>query len=155
MLSSVREFVFPHECLDGARKHLWKAGRHGHEAFVVFAGHVSGTSAFVRHVLYPKQEPLVHLPYVGVHVGGRSIFELSRWAALHSLVLLGQMHSHPSDAFHSVTDATYPLVSLPGAFSVVVPDFCRSAIRLEACACYRCVGGKWELVPAPQLFRVV
>lgn len=34
-----------------------------------------------------------------------------------------QVHTHPSDAFHSQTDDTYPLLFDVGFLSLVIPDF--------------------------------
>ena len=156
MLGDVSQFEMPQSALETARGYLMEAGRKACEAFVLFSGVASPTTAVVRSVVYPPQKPVSDgSGGVGVYVTGQSLFEIARWAARRNQILLGQMHSHPGRAFHSRTDDAYPLVSLPGAFSVVVPNFCRVPIDLSRCACYRCLGGKWILVSPVQLFRVV
>ena len=41
--------------------------------------------------------------------------------------MAGQVHSHPTNAYHSSTDDSYPLATLVGALSVVIPNFARHA----------------------------
>ena len=40
-----------------------------------------------------------------------------------NLTLVAQLHSHPTNAYHSSTDDTYPIVTRAGRISLVVPDF--------------------------------
>lgn len=156
MLSNVRRFIIHQSTLDAARSYLRPPGQRGHEAFVVFAGVASGVEAQVHTVIFPPQSPFRGPDGgVGVHVSGQTLFDLNRWAVQNRKLLLGQMHTHPGEAFHSETDDAFPLVSLPGAFSVVVPYFARSPIKLSACACYRSLDRRWRLVSAENLFLVV
>jgi hypothetical protein len=146
----------PQSALETARGYLMEAGRQGREAFVLFSGAVSPPTAIIRSVVYPPQKAVSDSSGgVGVYVTGQSLFEITRWAARRTEILLGQIHTHPGRAFHSRTDDAYPLVSLPGAFSVVVPNFCRVPIDLSQCACYRCTGGKWIPASPVQIFKVV
>lgn len=43
-----------------------------------------------------------------------------------------QVHTHPFEAFHSVTDDTYPLLFDPGFLSLVIPEFAHGPIGFEA-----------------------
>lgn len=156
MLGDVSRFVIPQSALEKARGYLREAGRQGHEAFVLFSGVVLPPTATIRSVVYPPQKAVSDgNGGVGVYVTGQSLFEIARWAARRNEILLGQMHSHPGRAFHSRTDDAYPLVSLPGAFSVVAPNFCRMPIDLSQCACYRCTRGKWIPASPEEIFKVV
>jgi proteasome lid subunit RPN8/RPN11 len=62
-----------------------------------------------------------------VTVDGDALFEINRTLYGRGEILAGQVHSHPADAYHSSTDDHYPLVTLTGALSVVVPDFASHA----------------------------
>ena len=62
-----------------------------------------------------------------------------------SQLLAGQVHSHPTDAYHSEVDDHNPLVTLLGSLSLVVPHFARAG-RADVLdwAWYRLVGlGRW------------
>jgi DNA-binding HxlR family transcriptional regulator len=48
-----------------------------------------------------------------------------------------QIHTHPGEAFHSVTDDGYALVPAPGFISIVIPDFAQGRIGFECAAMYR------------------
>lgn len=156
MLDNVRCFEIPRSALETTRVHLVRSGLKGQEAFVLFSGLVSAGVGVVRSVIYPPQKPIADGDGgVGVYVEGRDLFDVTKYAALRNEILLGQAHSHPGHAYHSTTDDQYPMVSLPGAFSVVVPNFARAPIDLSRCACYRCLGGKWVRVFGAHLFKVV
>jgi hypothetical protein len=155
MLSDVVAFAFSRDTLVRAREYLLRPGRRGNEGFVLFLGTLAEPVALVQTVVFPAQRALVGADGVGVHVSGDELFRISRWAADHGQIVLGQMHTHPTRAFHSTTDDTYPLVSLPGAFSIVVPNFARAPIDLLHCACYRCQEGAWLPVDSAKAFKVV
>jgi hypothetical protein len=60
----------------------------------------------------------------------------------------GQIHSHPTSAYHSDTDDHFPLVTLVGALSIVIPDFALHAPDdKDDWALYRLRGyGEWAPV---------
>ena len=47
------------------------------------------------------------------------------------------MHSHPVDAYHSDTDNTYPVATLDGSLSIVLPYFGRDGWESSDIAVYR------------------
>jgi hypothetical protein len=51
--------------------------------------------------------------------------------ARREMGIRAQIHTHPTEAFHSATDDTYPAVHMPGLFSLVIPDFAQGAVTLE------------------------
>lgn len=42
-----------------------------------------------------------------------------------------QIHTHPGHAYHSATDDAFPLLSLPGFLSLVIPRFAQGPATLE------------------------
>ena len=48
-----------------------------------------------------------------------------------------QIHSHPRDAYHSGTDDTYPIATLEGSLSIVLPFFGRDGWESNGIAVYR------------------
>lgn len=42
-----------------------------------------------------------------------------------------QVHTHPSEAFHSPTDDRFPIVHTPGFLSLVIPNFAQGPIGFQ------------------------
>jgi hypothetical protein len=56
-----------------------------------------------------------------------------------------QVHSHPTIAFHSTTDDTWPIVSQPGFLSIVIPTFAMGEPSLKGAWIGRLrADGKWR-----------
>ena len=64
--------------------------------------------------------------------------------------LIGQIHTHPTDAYHSDTDDTYPIATTLGAISVVIPYFARQPFALSRCAVYRLIAGRGWVGMTPE-----
>ncbi len=74
--------------------------------------------------------------------------ELSRALAGTGQVLVAQVHSHPSIAFHSCVDDAEAIPRRIGAYSLVIPDFGARAHLLDGAALYRLDdGGGWVEAP--------
>lgn len=59
----------------------------------------------------------------------REIYQQNRSARV-------QIHTHPGEAFHSITDDGHALVPAPGFISIVIPDFAQDHIGFEGAAMY-------------------
>lgn len=96
-------------------------------------------------VVAPKQTAHKTPDGLMVTVDGHALFTINRTLYDRGEILAGQVHSHPTDAYHSSTDDHYPLVTLTGALSVVVPDFAAHAPDdIDHWAWYRLVAtGTW------------
>jgi hypothetical protein len=58
-----------------------------------------------------------------------------------------QVHTHPTVAFHSLTDDRWPIVSQPGFLSIVIPTFAMGKPSLEGAWIGRLrADGKWRRV---------
>ena len=123
-LEQVREFTIPLELVDQTLLPLQEAGKAGYEAFVLWGGRFLGEDAFEFVSLYVPEQTTMRGPEgLLVYVDGEALFRVNRDFYERGLVLGGQVHSHPTDAYHSDTDDMYPLVTLVGGLSAVVPDF--------------------------------
>jgi hypothetical protein len=143
----VRKFVIPATLIEQTVSFLQQVGAEGFEGFILWSGNISGEETFYfRSSIIPEQHAMLTETGLLVTVEGRTLFEVNR--AIHSRneILAAQVHSHPTDAYHSETDDTYPLVTLLGALSVVVPHFARNAPGdIETWAWYRLSRrAKWE-----------
>lgn len=157
-LEHVRKFLVPRTLVTQTLRPLQHAGRQGHEAFVLWGGVAQGEGVFAfRSAYVPRQTATRSSRGLLVVVDGAELFRVNREFYRHGLTLAGQIHSHPTDAYHSNTDDAYPLITLKGGVSGVVPDFGRGGeTRLRDWAWYRLAGpGDWTPVEAETLITVV
>ena len=60
-----------------------------------------------------------------------------------------QVHSHPADAYHSETDDNYPIATLDGSLSIVLPFFGRDGWESSNIAAYRLGPNGWVELTGP------
>ncbi len=149
-LLDVSRFVIPSAILDTTVQVLIEAGRDGDEAFVLWSGVLEDGGTRLRFTIAtrPEQEPMVTPDGLLVVVPGTALAEVNLACYRRGEILAGQVHSHPTDAYHSTTDNHYPLVTLLGALSLVIPDFARDGRHgAGRWAWYRLAGpGRWNQV---------
>lgn len=146
-LLGVRTFVIPGAVLAETISFLRKAGTRGNEAFVLWSGILTGPRSFrFASVLIPEQRAMETEHGLLVTVEGEALFQVNKAVHERHEILAAQVHTHPTSAYHSTTDDTFPLVTLVGALSIVLPDFARKAPRdIDRWAWYRLSrGAKWE-----------
>lgn len=144
---SIRQFDVPGEICDETDTQLRDAGLSRVERFVLWSGVVQGDRLQVRTMHVPRQTAYRLSDGLCVRVDGDELHRLNVWLFEHRERLAVQVHSHPTEAFHSDTDDTYPIVTTRGGLSLVVPDFGRTGVRGPATALYRLSGSGWDEVP--------
>lgn len=158
-LANVRHFAIARSVLVDSLAYLSKAGADGYEAFVVWGAVLEngGARATMRTVIAPSQTAHRTPDGLLVTVEGRALFEINRTLYERGEILAAQMHSHPRDAYHSTTDDHFPLVTLDGALSVVVPNFALNAPGdIDEWAWYRLVrAGDWEPLSSTDAVEVL
>lgn len=129
-LAQVHTFTIPASLAEATLDVVADAGSQGAEAFVLWGGTVKGNGLKFRSMIVPDQ--VAHRTERGllVTVEGTALFEANKELYQRREILAAQVHSHPTQAFHSDTDDCYSLVTLSGAVSIVIPDFGRR--RLDA-----------------------
>lgn len=151
-LTAVEEFVVPIDLVDQTLEPIQEAGRKGYEAFVLWGGRLDegGRRLVYESAYFPEQTTSRSDEGLLVVVEGDALFRVNRGFYEHGLTLAAQVHSHPTNAYHSDTDDAYPLMTLVGGLSGVVPDFGDGGRdRLDDWAWYRLVGpGEWVPVGA-------
>jgi hypothetical protein len=136
-------------------EYLRRAGRRGLELFVLWSGTMDQSEFAVRTVHVPRQTSYRLKSGLMVRVDGDALHQLNSWLYVHKEILAVQVHAHPTDAFHSETDDTYPIVTATGSLSIVAADFCRDGLISDASAVYRLGDQGWdELDPPFGMFRV-
>lgn len=139
-----------------AHAHLYKVGQNGLEGLALWAGTLEARVFYVRETYIPVQQGLRSPEGVGVFVDGRELHHLNRWLFQRKLTLFAQLHSHPTDAYHSETDDTFPIVTTAGGLSLVVPHFAQRPFALVDCAVYRLFPGPtWVALPAHEVARFI
>jgi hypothetical protein len=137
---------------------LRATGLNGNEGFVLWAGKTELPSAFrfIRAVI-PTQTALKTDTGLLVTVEGTELFRINKFLHQQGETLAGQVHTHPTDAYHSDTDDTYPLVTLVGALSVVIPHFARQApVDMDEWAWYRLSeAGSWDWIDNETAIEIV
>jgi hypothetical protein len=148
-LLGIKRFVIQPSVMSETIKFLQQVGEQGYEGFVLWSGRAEGSITFrFTTALIPEQQAMITDNGLLVMVDGEALFKINKQVYEQQEILGGQVHSHPTSAYHSSTDDHFPLVTLLGALSVVLPDFAKnSPADVEYWAWYRLAGyGMWEAV---------
>ena len=147
-LAAIKQFVVPATVVEDTDTQLRAAGRDRLETFVLWSGVHENDTFVVRTGHVPRQTAYRLATGLCVRVEGAELHRLNLWLFEHHEQLGVQVHSHPTDAYHSETDDTYPIVAVRGGLSVVVPNFGSDGVRGEGVAWYRLGDDGWdELAP--------
>src|SRR5438876_4134313 len=124
---------------------LQEAGLMQDERFVLLTGiRQKDATVMIRNVYVPDQVAGTHDRGFSVTVPGSELQRLNVEWATRGEQLVAQVHSHPSFPYHSDTDDRYPMVTIEGGLSIVVPLFGFCAMTdLRSCAVFRLVSGTW------------
>ena len=151
----VGEFVVPADLCDACDAQLREAGETDNERFVLLSGVVRDERLVVRTMHVPKQRAFRLESGLCVRVDADELHRLNMWLYEHEERLAIQVHSHPTEAFHSDTDDAYPMVTTRGGLSLVVPDFARYGVRGPHTALYRLTEAGWAELSGEQSRRVL
>ena len=141
---SIRKFIVPADICDASDRPLREAGHNGNERFVLWSGIIRDECLLVKTMHVPKQTAYHLSTGLCVRVEADELHRLNVWLYEHGERLAIQVHSHPTEAFHSDTDDAYPMVTTRGGLSLVVPDFARYGVRGPNTALYRLSQAGWQ-----------
>lgn len=137
-LLGLTKVLLPKSCALQALDFMRQVGQQRRvEGVALWAGVREGnTFRIVRTIIPAQKSGLVEegLLYV---VGNEELHRLALDLFDTGQQLVAQVHSHPGAAYHSTTDDAYPIVTVVGGVSVVVPDFARGAFDPARWAVYR------------------
>jgi hypothetical protein len=160
-LLDVTRFCIPTHVVAFGHEFLRDVGRRGFEGLVLWAGRIRPSNPEVVDVIQaivPKQRGTRGANGVGLVVEGDELFRLNVLCHQRKLKLVGQVHSHPSGAYHSDIDDAYAIITMPGGLSLVVPDFAANPFEPHDVAVYRLSAiGEWEelsVITADALVRI-
>lgn len=120
---------------------LARVGEEGYEGIALWAGKLEGETFYVQQVIIPRQSGLRSEGGICASVDGAELHRINVWLYEHGMTLVAQLHTHPTEAYHSETDDAYPIVTTLGGLSLVIPDFATAPFSLARCAVYRLMPG--------------
>jgi hypothetical protein len=154
-LLSITEFCVTSEVTKVTTTALRDAGEGGYELFALWTGVIQEQRFVVTNVHVPRQYSVRSDIGASVQVPGDELHRLNIWLFQHQQTLGVQVHSHPDAAYHSATDDSFPIVTVLGGLSIVVPHFGRDGVLGAESKAFRLTVGGWkEVDPATRLVRV-
>ena len=142
-LQGARRFRIKANAIRETEEAIQAAGQDGYELFAVWSGTRDEDTFKVAKVHVPEQASYKLDTGLCVRVDGSELHRLNVWLYEAHQVIGVQVHSHPAEAYHSYTDDTYPIATLEGSLSIVLPFFGRDGWRSSDIAVYRLEGGRW------------
>lgn len=154
---AITTFTIPRSIAASTLDVVERAGASAVEAFVLWGGVVDESRFVYTSVLIPEQVAHQTADGLLVTVEGQALFEANKAFYRRGEILGAQVHSHPTEAYHSTTDDCFSLVTLAGALSVVIPNFGRDRFDgIRDWAFYRLVrGSEWSPLTADDHIELV
>lgn len=150
-LADAAEIRVPRKVLTDGYEFMRVAGRMRLEGMVLWAGKPDDASFVVTELILPKQRGLRTPDGLCAVVDAEELRRLNMHLYRNSLELIAQVHTHPTEAYHSETDDQYAIATTIGCFSLVVPNFAVRDYELSECAVYRLdAQGQWLEVDESQ-----
>ena len=148
-LQGVQRFRIRASAIRQTEEAVWTAGQKGYELFVLWSGTKDGDVFTVAEVHIPDQISYKLGDGLCVKIDGSELHRLNVWLYGADQVIGVQVHSHPASAYHSDTDNAYPVATLNGSLSIVLPYFGRDGWGSREIAVYRLGQDGWNELSGP------
>lgn len=125
-------FLLTTSCLEGIVDSLKTSIIVGHEGIAYLLGRTDGLVTLAVTAI----RPFARTTRGSFEVGPISMAKVVRQAADRSLQVVGQVHTHPGDAFHSAGDVAGARIHYDGYVSLVLPNYGRRLPDLRGAATY-------------------
>lgn len=150
-LADVALLRVPLQVLVDGYEFMRSAGRMRLEGMVLWLGIQNDNVFTVTELIAPKQKGLSTPDGLCAIVEADELQRLNMYLYRNSLTLVAQVHTHPTEAYHSSTDDQNAIATTTGSFSIVVPNFAVVNYALSDCAVYRlAANGSWREVDESQ-----
>lgn len=151
-------FLLPDRLLREARHFFQDRGAEGCEGTALLVGRPENGDVRLTRLFIPEQRCIKErLPdgRIGLLV---ELTEHAHYTLTDTLasgeLFYARIHSHPGEAFHSVTDDDNGVITHRGALSIVIPYFAVAPIDLQRCAIFRLEHGRgWLSLDADEIGR--
>ena len=163
-LTEVTTVELPADVALRTHAHLRAVGLRGLEGMALWVGVQDGARFAIREAIVPEQQGIRGDHGLMVSVPGAELHRINLHLFKSGLRLLAQIHTHPTEPYHSEMDDEYAIATALGAFSLVVPDFARDPFSIARCATYRLTPRpfwspgprpRWVEVPARQAAKII
>ena len=135
-------------CLEKIREAILPEIEARHEGICYLLGLSNSISTHICSAIRPES---ITTPG-SFEVDKLSMSKVVRKASKNNLQVVGQLHTHPSKAYHSKGDDSGALIAYDGFISIVVPDYGIHLPYLKGAAIYRCTKlGKFEQLTTSQV----
>ena len=138
-----------------AHSNLREIGKNSLEGFALWAGTIEGDVFYVRKTIIPIQRGFSSRSGVYVKVDGAELSRINMWLYENEMTLIAQIHTHPSEAYHSEMDDSYPIVTTVGGFSLVIPNFAMGPFDFSKYVVFRLSDGGWKRLSHPQVNQLI
>ena len=132
------QFVLAAECLTGLAACFEHTAAQEHEGIAYLLGRADTEVTLAVAAIRPE----ARTTRGSFEVGSAAMARVVRTASDCGLQVVGQVHSHPGDAFHSDGDVAGARIRYYGYVSIVVPEYGRRLPDLCGAACYVFVDGR-------------
>jgi len=142
--TSISRVTIPGQLLQRSYCHFRERGDLGCEGVALWVGRQHDAQFDITELVIPEQTGVRSDDGLAYVVKAEALHRLNVWLHQSDLRLVAQVHSHPTEAYHSDMDDSFPIMTTEGGFSIVVPDFGRGLPALTNCAVYRLSNHGWN-----------
>jgi len=139
------KLILTNACVDAVRSGLASEIQKEHEGIVFLLGRTDGVVTLAVGVFRPK----ANTTSGSFHVPAAAMAQCIEAAASLDLQVVGQIHTHPGQAYHSDGDVEGTRIRYAGFASVVAPNYGRNLPNLSGVAAYLWrESGSWHQLTA-------
>jgi proteasome lid subunit RPN8/RPN11 len=126
-------------------------GRDGQEAICLWAGRYCEKVFLITDVIFPKQQA----GYASYQIEEHEMHRINKELNDRTLQVVAQLHSHPCEAFHSLIDDLFPVITMIGGLSIVVPRFGKILKKdFTECCVYKLTSNGWDELNRGEVIRL-
>lgn len=152
----INRVVLPREIAMEGHLFLRHVGQRECEGIALWVGVPEETTFRVTDLVIPRQSGIRTSEGICAVVEGPELRRIGLELYQAKRQLFAQIHSHPTDAYHSATDDKFAVVTTMGGMSFVVPDFATAPFDLNEYATYRLSeDGVWNEMPPREVEQLV
>jgi hypothetical protein len=138
----ISKIILPSPCLNKAYKQMRLAARQRPDVVALFAGVEKNNNFHILETIIPEQ--MTRQEGMAPVVPQEELQRIRTWLAENEFELIAQIHSAPSQAYRDSRQQAWPIISIIGGISIIMPDFALGPTNPENWSVYRLAsGGKW------------
>ncbi len=137
----INKVKIPYSIIEETIEFFRNFGQDSFEACGIWVGEEQHDLFEVKEVWFPKQENTI----ISYYISDIEVHQLNVKLNKNNYSAIAQLHTHPGDVFHSTVDDEHTILSLPGSFSIVIPNYGDISIKaIDKWGVYRLLDGEWR-----------